>query len=358
MKNRGRAANPEVRQPSIKRLTGVDAGTGTSGVSERGAHAAYMSFVGLSAEEMNDLNSRLAPALANAVEFDALWSVWSHNGDYVAATAVGLAAAACRSLVSEIHAARYALRTSTRLVEVGHLPLTPMRARKRTLKKETREQALDRVVSEIEGHDDEDLLSMRRTMRQFGDEGPFERAVRIRECTEWENGEGILSDHPTEGCVLLFGKLLVAPPVYMEVRKDLTKIAVFRRQAIAFRQKVLDHERELAAGEETDSGPRSERRTLSGLSVEENQQFHELLDEICAGDIRARHGHKDSERVSTIRMIADHFRSYLNLSKAAATDQFGVDPWSSGIANLAHAALYYQVTTEDVRGALKNWASD
>lgn len=351
-------ATPVSRRAKALDHAGTSEPMDSADVAEASLPRAHWGLGGLSAEELNDLNSRLAPALQCGDEFDALWSVWSQGGDYVAATAAGLAAAACRFLINEIHAAWYELRACSQTVEAAHLPFAPLNTGAKTGKKETRAQALNRVVTEIKAHDEEILLSVRRTMRQFGDEGAYERAVRIRSCPEWKNRKGILRDHPTEACVLLFRKLLVAPPVYMEVRDDLSKISVFRRQAIAFRQKVLDHEKELGAGETTDSGTGSQRRTLSGLSHEENRLFHELLDTICAGDIRTRHGNKDSERISTIRLIAEHFRSYLNLSKAAATDLFGVEPWSSGIANLAHAALYFQVTTEDVRGALKNWASD
>ena len=321
------------------------------------AIATHSGFGTPSASELNDLNSRLAPALSRADEFDALWSVWGENGDYVAATAAGLAAAACRAVVNDIHAAWFALRRNMQMIDGIDLPLVPKRANS-PLKKESTARALNRVVAEIKKSDKNLLASVRRTMRRLGDEGLRERAIRIRKCPEWSNRNGILHNHPPEACVILFHKLLVSPPVYMEVRGDLAKIATFRRDAIAFREKVEAHEKELREAIDSERAEASRRPTLSGLTGEENEQFHDLLDSICAGDIRTRHGNKDSERIATVRLIAEHFRSFLKLSRAAATELFNVEPWSTGIAELAHAALYFQVTSEDVRGALKNWASD
>lgn|GEM_PF-3153866 len=154
--------------------------------------------------------------------------------------------------------------------------------------------------------------------------------------------------------MILFRKLLVSPPVYMDVKSDLANLAIFRREAMAFREKVEAHEKELRDGVDTRRVEAPRRPALSGLTHEESEQFRNLLDSICAGDVRTRHGKQRAERIATIRLIAEHFRTLVNLSWTAATDLFKVEPWSTGIAELAHAATDYHVTVDDVRGAFKN----
>ena len=327
-------------------------------VAESPSPGTRPSLGALSAEELNDLNSRLATALQREAEFDALWSAWSNNGDYVAATAAGLAAAACRGAVKEIHSAWFRMRQMAVAIEDIDRPLASTGAVDDLDESETNVQALDRLVAEFEDTDAETLASVQRTWRRLADWSLRERVKRIRRCSEWSNPTGILYNHPPSGCVALFRALLVSPPVYMEVRDDLAEIAGLRKEAITFRERIEAHEKKLREQAEGKRMQAPQRFTLSGLTHEESEQFHDLLDSICAGDVRTRHGNKDSERISTVRLIAEHFRGFLDLSRTAAAELFKVEPWSTGIAALARASLGYKVTSEDVRGALKNWPSD
>ncbi len=353
-----RPASPSSRPAGTAIRARTVAAEDPNTVAESSSPTIRPGFGGLSVVELNDLNRRLAPALRRASHCDALWSVWSNDGDYVAAAAAGIAAAACRAAVKKIHTAWFAIRQTMLEVEGIDRPLVPSGLVDYVRKGETSAQALDRLVAEIEETDVEALATAHKTLRTLRDRSVRERVRRIRACSEWSNPNGILHNHPPEACVILFRRLLVSPPVYMEVRGDLAKITIFRRETIAFREKVEAHEKDLREGTNAEGVTAHQRPTLSGLTREESEQFHDLLDSICAGDIRTRHGKKDSERIATVRLIAEHFRSFLNLSRTAATDLFGVEPWSTGIAELAHAALYFQVTSEEVRGALKNWASD
>ncbi len=228
-------------------------------------------FGGLSAEELNDLNSRLAPVTLRAAHYDALWSVWSNNGDYVAAMAAGLAAAACRVAVKKIHAAWIAIRKTTQEVEGIDLPFVPVGSVEYVREGETSAQALDRLVDEIEKTDAGTLATAQRTLRTLRERSVSERIRRLRACSEWSYPNGILHNHPPEACVILFHKLLASPPVYMEARNVLAKITIFRREAIAFREKVEAHEKELSEGTNVEGVTAAQRPTLSGLTREENE---------------------------------------------------------------------------------------
>lgn len=313
---------------------------------------------GPSAEELNDLNSKLAPALTRGDEFDALWSVWSERGDYVAATATSLAAAACRAAVDKIHAAWFMIRQMKLAIEDVDRPLVSTGTVDSLREGQTTAQALDRLVAEIAETDAETLASVERTFLQVGDRSVHERVKRLRGCSEWSNPKGILYNHPPSGCLALFHALLVSPPVYMEVRADLANIARFRREAIKFKETLEAHQKELQKHTDVGHVEAPQRATLSGLTLEESEQFRDLLDSICAGDVKTRHGNKDADRISTVRLIAEHFRMHSNLSRTVAAGWFKTEPWSTGFAVLACAALGYKVSTEEVRGALKNWASD
>lgn len=351
-------AKPSARRS--KTIGGADqiSGERPSGAAATPSPATRPSLGALSSDEQDDLNSKLAPALRKASHFDALWSAWGESDDYVAATAAGIAAAAARAAVQNIHAAWFAIRRATLEIEGIDHPLPPPASVDYVREGETRDEALDRLATEIKESDAETLASLQETLRRWRGETVDERVNRIRRCPEWSNPRGILHNHPLSACVVLFRALVVSPPVYMDVRGELSRFVGFRRNAIEFRQKVETLEQDLRADWDGLNVEDRRRLTFPGLTPAESEQFRDSLDAICAGDVRTRHGKDDADRVSTVRLIAEHFRCFLDLSRTAAAEKFGAAPWSSGIAALARAALGYNVGTDEVRGALKNWASD
>ena len=309
----------------------------------------------LNCDEFNDLNERLASALRRAHEFGALWSVWSDHGNVVAALSAGIAAAACRALVSQIHTAWFVIHRSTRLIAEIDEPFASTASVASPHHGETKEKALDRLVEEIAERDPETLAPLIETLPRRGIRSVRERLRQLRACPEWSDPTGILHDHSSEGCAALFRTLLVSPVVHLGVRDDLVHIVALRREARKFRDKVHSFDRAVGVKNEQ---PKDTRALWLPNLYEKGEPFREYLDELCAGDVRTRHNNREAQRVAIIRAIAEHFQCYWGMSRKVATQTFRTEPWSTGIAALAHASLNRLVTTEDVRGALKNWSSD
>jgi len=211
-------------------------------------------------------------------------------------------------------------------------------------------QVLERLVETILDTNDEATERLTRALPRFGQRSLRERLVQLRECEEWLNPNGILHDHPAEGCAVLFRTLLLSPIVHAEIQDDLMEVRYLRRDARRFRDKIRAFDTHIQS--------RGGTRFLPQLTHDESERFRDALDTVCAGDVRTRHKREGADRVAIVRAIADHFRRSLNITREAAVDLFWVDPWSTGFASLAHAALNREVLTEDVRGALKDWASD
>lgn len=338
---------------SVARASPRDAAAATAASS---INQERPSLGALTGDQLNELNSQLRPALDRALHFDAQWSVWSARGDYVAALATGLAAAVCRSAVEVVRGARSRVREVALLMEDIDRPLASNDCVEDGDGDETSAEALDRLVTDIVGQHAETVTPLAKAVHRLGDKSIEERAKRIRACSEWSNPNGILCNHPPSACVELFCTLLVSPVVYMDGRDEIMAIARFRGEASAFRARIKAFEAESQA--RTKEVDAAFPFNLPGLSYEQTDQFRDWLDAVCAGDLRMRHGKKDSERVYTIRDIAEHFRCFLEIPRTTAREAFKVEPWSTGLAALARAALNYKVSTEDVRGALKNWGSD
>lgn len=312
------------------------------------------SLAHLTGEELNDLNAKLAPALEREREFDAFWSTSSARGDVVAALAAGLAAAACRSAVHEVSSSWFAIRKITLAVEDFDAQPPSSNWADDAHSYETSEQALDRLVSEIAEQDEETLAPLVKTLGRFGMRTLDERLRQLRACPELSNPNGILRGHPPASLTALFRTLLISPVVHdEELQDDLSEISALRRDARHFRDKIHAFDEYFASKEEN-----APRRFLPNVPADESERFRDSLDALCAGDVRTRHQHEHAGRIAIIRDVADHFRRFLNITRGSAAEMFRLEPWSAGIAALAHAGLNTLVTTEDVRGALKNWSSD
>lgn len=325
--------------------------TSDGGIARRRFRPALAELTG---DEFNDLNTALEPASERARHFAALWSEFSGRGDFVAALAAGLAAAACRSAVDGLHASWFMARKM--YLAIGDFDEPPIVGFPfgQNDANETTAQVLDKLVADIAESDKETLKELVQALPRFGQRSIGERLRQLRECYEWSNPNGILHDHPASACEALFRALLVSPVVHAEVQDDLMEVRTLRREARRFRDKIRafdEHMQSSAGGSDTG-------QFLPKFSPDECERFRDSLDSLCAGDVRTRHKHEHSDRVAIVRVIADHFRRFLNLTREKAAAAFRVEPWSTGIAALAHAALNRRVSTEDVRGALKDWSSD
>jgi hypothetical protein len=304
----------------------------------------------LTTEDVNDLNSKIGPALDRSVHFDRLWAFFSERGDFVAAVTAGLAAAVCRLAMQDIQTSWNSVRAWTLALEDIDRPLAASEVRTAGIS-ETTEQALDRVVGEIE---DQQWLSDQRLLRgsqRFGQHSVSERLRQLRACPEWSNPYGIFRGHPPAGCAILFRTLLVWPIVFAELQVDLTRIETLRHEARRFRRSLL-------AFDEFVEATSTAGRYLPDVSATDSEAFRDTLDILCAKGARTRYQNEHSDRVALVRQIAGHFRRFLNVTHDEAARTFKVEPWSTGISALASAALNRRVSTEDVRGALKNWSSD
>jgi hypothetical protein len=291
--------------------------------------------------------------LDRARQFDALWSAHTDRGDVVAALAAGIAAAGCRSAVHGLHESWFMRRKlELALGDFEEPPVSSYRADE-WIRGETTGQTLDRQVADIAKSDDESLTKLVKALPRFGQRSIGERLKQLRDTPEWSNPTGILRNHPPAACAVLFRTLLLAPIVQAEAQDDLAEVGALRRDARRFRDKIR------AFDQHMESSPNGgTKRFLPNLSTDECEQFRDTLDALCAGDVRTRHTSEHSDRVAIVRAIADHFRRFVNVTREAASTAFRVAPWSTGIAALASAALNRQVSTEDVRGALKDWSSD
>lgn len=304
----------------------------------------------LTGDEFNELNATHEPALNPARQFDAFWLSGAERGDHVAALASGIAAAGCRAAVHGLHEAWFMHRKMMLALGDFDEPRTATHQDSSSRPGETAAQVLDRLVAQILETNDETTERLTRALPRFGQRSLRERLTQLRDCEEWLNPNGILHDHPAEGCAVLFRTLLLSPVVHAEIQDDLMEVRSLRRDARRFRDKIRAFDSHIQSG---GGAP-----FLPQLASDESERFRDALDTICAGDVRTRHKREGADRVAIVRAIADHFRRFLNVTREAAADMFRVDPWSTGFASLAHAALNREVSTEDVRGALKDWTSD
>lgn len=309
---------------------------------------------------------KFTPSATLATVVAIQWSAAVEAGDRVGALIAGIvlvAAEMARAAVSQAWARAQALYDEVAWAtdDLGG-PIAPRPGRLAPIDlrpdlEETIDEALDRFVGEVLGHSADEIGPLEQLLRKRLDRDLKSRVERIRKCEEWKNPKGIFRGHPAEQCVVLFRKLVIYPALYEDIRKELACISAFRTDAIAFRRRLEHFEKRMQVLElEKEEAPRP--LTLPGLTAHESKAFCIQLDRLCRGDVRTRHLKKEPLRAATIRVIADHFSAVLQLPVAVAKKKFGKVPWSTGFAELAAVALSTEVTSKDVRGALRNWGED
>lgn len=305
-------------------------------------------------QDYADHGLKLRPARNLSTIAEVLWERSAKNGDYVTAMSAGITAAAAYLAKETAYAAWVKVRdiwaaaawaiedVDRPLAEVMQSREDPFDEHRDRDDKGTIEEALDRLVSEVNALGPENLDELTALLPRIGDKTVSERLSRIRRCEEWGNLRGIV---PPSVCVALCRCLLVDTPLYVDQRDTLTNIDRLANQA-----RDLTREFEVLG-------------FTPGLSEQQHWALLALLGRFASWDSAAsgtkkpiRHRLDTAPRVHTVRVIAGWLLPYMGKPRSTAIKN--TNARAIEIAALATAAWGKHVTPKDVRGALKGWTGD